>query len=180
VTFGSSFDTTGIKTAVTTTSMTVVGPQFGVANAGGVVEFDAYGDKTFERDKVGVQNTAVKINGVDDSLLALSVNGISISGPDADLFKLGDGLTSVSLYVAPGTAGFPSFVGLIPVVFTPDRPGDFTAYITIQTDVGAAFRGDGEDYVVRLHGVSSVPEPVSFATLVGGTLALLKRRRGQA
>ena len=176
VQFYNLFDNQGVKSVATQTGFTVVGPAFKVAT-GDVVEFDAFGDKKFERDNVVVQNAATKIAGADDGLLALSVNGVSISGPDAALFKLADGRTDISLYIAPGTPGFPSFVGSIPVVFTPDRPGDFTAYLTIQTDVGTDFRGDGEDYVVSLHGVSSVPEPVGFAVLAISGTALLKRRR---
>jgi hypothetical protein len=119
-----------------------------------------------------IANLTTDPNGGDDALTDLSLLDLAITGEDADAFSL--------VVIAPDNVlskGGNRDVTL--QVTGPAELGELNAMLTVQTDVGAALGGDGEDYSFQLV-ATVVPEPASALLLAAAGVTALARQRNAA
>jgi hypothetical protein len=150
----------------------------GVA-VGPVASFSSTPGSTIDLGLIDYQDTnTVALNlanitpdndGGNSDLTDLTVNSLSITGPDADKF-------SIAAFTPGTVVGKGDNIDL-QITFDPSEAlGLFDATLTLFTDEGTALAGDGSDFSFSLTG-ESIPEPASVMLLGLGGLLLAARRR---
>lgn len=150
----------------------------GVA-VGPVASFSSTPGSTIDLGLIDYQDTnTVALNlanitpdndGGNSDLTDLTINSLSITGPDADKF-------SIAAFTPGTVVGKGGNIDL-QITFDPSEAlGLFDATLTLFTDEGAALAGDGSDFSFSLTG-ESIPEPASVMLLGLGGLILAARRR---
>jgi PEP-CTERM motif len=102
------------------------------------------------------------------NLTALSLLGISLTGPGAAAFSLDQAFVASVLQEGD--------LFDLKLDFRSLKAGLFNADLVIGTDQNAAFGANGMSFTYHLQG-QAVPEPASFAILGAGALMLLGARR---
>ena len=107
------------------------------------------------------------------TLIRLTLESYSITGPDADFFSLGG--------FSPGQTLDAGDLAAMQVQFIPNgATGPKTATLTIQSDQGAALGAAGETFSFTLNGAATIPEPGACALIVSVLVCFgAGRRKGR-